>query len=522
MAISLKFKYLLLILVFLIFLSLFVFSGFLFYLKPIICEISPMPASHENVLVIKGYHLGNKVGEININDHYLMKSSIVSWHDEKIMFRITDEINSGLVFIKNDKGISNELFLVISRQVPIKLEEYKKPFLFDVPNLVLKTNIPVILKVKNLVLDSDIVEIFIETKHGRYKIFTKDILNLSEEEIKFIPPKTLHFDGDIFLIVDGIASNKIPFNFSPNFFKWSLHKNKNKNFKILHEIYCVNANDKDSSLISNDINFNLFYLGPIENARQKIKFLYNNGTMLHSNNLFFKSLKSNKYHLKFEIETYRLGLEIFDKKALESVKIKADSNVHEFKTYVLNKKNRYLSYDSLDLSPIDVHINKIKHNNSAYELAKAIIDALVLYFTVVDNDLSLDESIKLGKISADNLLILTNLLFLRNNIPLRNAVGFYFNPESSNLQEHTWCEFFLEYVGFIYFDIVNAVLFKDTSNYFMNMSENYIHYGYKEDYHDNLLFNEYLDLVFFKYKNLINNSYSLSHRITLEENIDNR
>ena len=524
MIISLKFKYLLLILVFLIFLSLFVFSGFLFYLKPVICEISPIPASHENLLVIKGYYLGDKVGEININDHYLIKSSIVSWNNEKIVFRITDEINSGLVFVKNDKGISNELFLVISRQVPIKLEEYKKPFLFDNSNLVLTTNVPVILRGKNLVLGSDVVEILIETKNGRYKVFTKDILNLSEEEIKFIPPKTLNVDGDIFLAVDGIASNKIFFNFSPKFFKWSLHKNKNKNFKILHEIYCINANanDKDSVLISNDINFNFFYLSPIENERQKIKVLYNNGTVFDLNNLFFKSLKSNKYHLKFEVETYRLDLEIFDRKALETIKVNADSDSYEFKTYVLNKRNRYLSYDSLDLSPIDFNINKIKHNNSTYELAKAIINTLVLHFTIIDNDLSLDESIKSGKISVDNLLILTNLLFLRNNIPLRNAVGFYFNPKSFNLQEHIWCEFFLEYVGFIYFDIVNAVLFKDSSNYFMNMSEHYVHYGYKEDYHNNFLFNEYLDLVFFKYKNLINNNYSLSHRIILEENIDSR
>lgn len=123
MAVFFKSQYFVLSLVFLIFLSLFIFSGFLFYLKPVIYEISPMPASHENVIVIKGRNLGDKIGEININDHYLMKSSIVSWSNEKIVFKITDEINSGLVFIKSEKGISNELFLVISRQVPIKLEK---------------------------------------------------------------------------------------------------------------------------------------------------------------------------------------------------------------------------------------------------------------------------------------------------------------------------------------------------------------------------------------------------------------
>ncbi|AAX17923.1 DNA-binding protein [Borrelia turicatae] len=516
MAVFFKSQYFVLSLVFLIFLSLFIFSGFLFYLKPVIYEISPMPASHENVIVIKGRNLGDKIGEININDHYLMKSSIVSWSNEKIVFKITDEINSGLVFIKSEKGISNELFLVISRQVPIKLEKKNKPFLFVTDELVLMTNVPVILRGKNLVSNFAGVEIFIQTKHELYKVLPRDILKLSEEEIKFIPPKTLHIDGEIFLQVDGVESNKIPFNFNINFFKWNLKRTRN--FKISHEIYFVQAYSKDLSLTSDDINFNVFYLNPIENERQKIKFSDNNGAILDLDNLFFKSLKSNTYHLKFEVETCKLDLDIFDRKALESIKVNTDSNMYEFKTYVLNKRDRYLSYDSLDLSSINLNVN---NKDSAYELAKSIIDALILHFTVIDNDLTLDESIKVREISADNLILLTNLLFLRNNIPLRNAVGLYFDTRSSSLKEHTWCEFFLEHIGFIYFDIVNAVLFRDSSNYFLSMSENYIQYGYKEDY-DDLLFDDYFDLLLLKYKSLTNSNYSLNYRITLEENINDR
>ncbi|AHH12625.1 Hypothetical protein BHO_0055100 [Borrelia hermsii YBT] len=517
MAVFFKSQSIILSFIFLIFLSLFVFSGFLFYLKPVIYEISPMPASHENVIVIKGRNLGNKIGEVNINNHYLTKSSIISWSNKKVVFRITDEIPSGLVFVKSEEGISNELFLVISRQVPIKLEEKTKPFLFDTENLVLMTNVPVTLRGKNLISDFAVVEIFIQTKHELYKILSRDILTLSREEIKFIPPKTLYIDGEIFLLVDGVESNRIPFNFDKNFFMWNLKRSRY--FKIFHEIYFVQANSKDSSAISDDINFNVFYLSPIENERQKIKFSDNNGSVLDLDNLFFKSLKSNTYHLKFEVETYKLDLDIFDKNALKRIKVNTDSDMYEFKTYVLNKRNRYLSYDSLDLSPINLNIN---NRDSAYELAKSIIDALILHFTVIDNDLTLDESIKMREISADNLILLTNLLFLRNNIPLRNAVGFYFDSKSSSLKKHIWCEFFLEHVGFIYFDIVNAVLFRDSSNFFLNMSENYIHYGYKEDYDDDLLADEYFDLVLFKYKSLTNSNYSLNYRITLEENINDR
>ncbi|MBW6187390.1 hypothetical protein KZ870_39955, partial [Pseudomonas aeruginosa] len=164
-----------------------------------------------------------------------MKSSIVSWNNEQVVFRITDEINSGLVFVRNDKGVSNEIFLVISRQVPIKLDEEKTPFLFDSQDLVLMTNVPVTLRGKNLASDSDIVEIFIQTKQERYKVFPEDILSLSGEEIKFIPPKTLHFDGEIFLLVNGVESTRISFNFGTNFFKWNLKRGRS--FKIFHEIY---------------------------------------------------------------------------------------------------------------------------------------------------------------------------------------------------------------------------------------------------------------------------------------------
>ncbi|AHH03594.1 Hypothetical protein BHY_0643 [Borrelia nietonii YOR] len=437
MAVFFKSQSIILSLIFLIFLILFIFSGFLFYLKPVIYEILPMPASHENVIVIKGRNLGDKIGEVNINDHYLTKSSIISWSNKKIVFRITDEISSGLVFVKSEEGISNELFLVISRQVPIKLEEENKPFIFATEDLVLMTNVPVTLRGRNLISDFAVVEIFIQTKYELYKILSKDILTLSREEIEFIPPKTLHIDGEIFLLVDGIESNRIPFNFNKNFFMWNLKRSRK--FKISHEIYFVQANGEDLSSTSDDINFNVFYLSPIENERQKIKFSDNNGSVLDLDNLFFKSLKSNTYNLKFEVETYKLDLDIFDREALKRIKVNTDSNMYEFKTYVLNKRDRYLSYDSLDLSSINLNINK---KDSAYELAKSIIDALILHFTVIDNDLTLDESIKMREISADNLILLTNLLFLRNNIPLRNAVGFYFDSKSSNLKKHIWCEFF--------------------------------------------------------------------------------
>lgn len=81
-------------------------------------------------------------------------------------------------------------------------------------------------------------------------------------------------------------------------------------------------------------------------------------------------------------------------------------------------------------------------NNSVYKLAKAIIDVLTLNFKIVENNLSLKDSIKEKKISSSNLILLTNLLFLKYEIPLRNIVGLYYDSNSLKLTEHFWFEFF--------------------------------------------------------------------------------
>ncbi len=125
---------------------------------------------------------------------------------------------------------------------------------------------------------------------------------------------------------------------------------------------------------------------------------------------------------------------------------------------------------------------------------------------------------KKKKFTSGNLIVLTNLLFLKYDIPLRNIVGLYYDSNSLKLKEHFWFEFFLAGVGFVYFDIINAVLFKDSSKYFLNISDNYIQYGCKEDYDKNEFFDGYLDSGFLKYKSLTNGSYSLMHRFVLEDN----
>ena len=142
--------------------------------------------------------------------------------------------------------MSNDLFLVISRQVPVRLGVDKKPFLFVTQDLSLMTNIPVILRGRNLASNFSVVEIFVQTKQQCYKILPQDILRVSKSEIEFIPPKTLRSKGEVFLLVDGVKSNKILFNFKSNFFKWTL--GKSKNFKISQEIYFMQDSNKDSKL----------------------------------------------------------------------------------------------------------------------------------------------------------------------------------------------------------------------------------------------------------------------------------
>ncbi|WKC81811.1 IPT/TIG domain-containing protein [Borreliella tanukii] len=517
MAIFFKNKYFYLSLIFIIFLFLFVFSGFLFYSKPIIYEISPIPTSHKDVIVIKGNNLGYNAGEININNNYLVKSSIISWNNTEIVFKITDEVNSGLIFVKNESGTSNELFLVISRQVPVKLNRKNIPFIFSEDKIILNANSSTLLRGVNLFSHSNTIKIFLETKDKLHTILPQNILDVSENRVEFISPKTLNSGGKLYVLLDNIQSNKIPFSVTNDFFKWTL--SDSKEFTIVEEIYFTQdiSNNFDSN--PEDINFNIFYLRPMENERQKITDCVNECFDFNIDNLFFENLKTNKFIFETRVKTHKLNLEFLDTKYLESIEFSRDINNQEYKTYVQDKKKDYLSYSSVDLISLDSLILSITaENNSVYKLAKAIIDVLISNFKIVENNLSLKDSIKERKISSSNLTVLTNLLFLKYEIPLRNIVGLYYDSNSFKLNEHFWFEFFLPGVGFVYFDIINAVLFKDSSKYFLNMSENYIQYGCKEDYDKNEFFDGYSDSRFLKYKSLTNGSYSLMYKFVLEDN----
>ncbi|QFI14704.1 DNA-binding protein [Borrelia sp. CA_690] len=517
MAIFLKNKYFYLSLIFIIFLFLFVFSGFLFYSRPIIYDISPIPTSHKDVIVIKGNNLGHTTGEININNNYLVKSSIISWSNTEIVFKITDEVNSGLIFVKSERGTSNELFLVISRQVPVKLNRDNIPFIFSEDKIILNSNSLTLLQGINLFSRSSTIKIFLETKDKLYTILPQNILDVSENRVEFITPKTLNSGGKLYVLLDNLESNKVPFSVKDDFFKWTL--SDSKEFTITEQIYFTQDMNGNFDSIPKDINFNVFYLKPIDNERQKITGRSNGYLDFNIANLFFVNLKTNKFIFETRVKAYKLNLEFLDTKYLESIQVNKDINSQEYKTYVQDKRKDYLSYSSIDLMSLDSLISSMTAgSNSAYKLAKAIIDVLTLNFQIVENNLSLKDSIKERKISSNNLIVLTNLLFLKYEIPLKNIVGLYYDSNSFKLNEHFWFEFFLPEVGFIYFDIINAVLFKDNSKYFLNMSENYIQYGCKEDYDKNEFFGGYSDSKFLKYKSLTNESYSLMYRFVLEDN----
>ncbi|AJA90398.1 DNA-binding protein [Borreliella chilensis] len=518
MVIFLKNKYFYLSLIFVIFLFLFVFSGFLFYSKPIIYDISPIPTSHKDIIVIKGSNLGSSTGEININNNYLVKSSIISWNNTEIIFKITEEVNSGLIFVKSESGTSNELFLVISRQVPIKLNGKNIPSIFPEDKIILNANSSTLLQGMNFFSNSSTIKIFLETKDELYTILPQNILNVSENKVEFISPKTLNSGGKLYVLLEDLQSNKVPFFVKDDFFKWSL--SDSKQFRIIEEIYFSQDISSNFDSKPEDINFNIFYLRPIENERQKITKYDNEHLDFNIDNLFFKSLKTNKFIFETQVKTHKLNLEFLDTKYLESIEVNRDVNNQEYKTYVQNKRKDYLSYVAVDLMPLDSMIlSMTAGNNSVYKLSKAIIDVLTLNFKIVENNLSLKDAIKERKISSSNLMVLTNLLFLKYEIPLRNIVGLYYDSNSLKLNEHLWFEFFLPGVGFVYFDIINAVLFKDSSKYFLNISENYIQYGCKEDHDKNGFFNGYSDSGFLRYKSLTNESYSLIHRFVLEDNL---
>ncbi len=103
----------------------------------------------------------------------MVKSSIISWNNTEIVFKITDEVNSGLIFVKSESGTSNELFLVISRQVPVKLNRENVPSIFSEDKIILNANSLTLLRGMNLFSSSSAIQIFLETKDKFYTIYPK-------------------------------------------------------------------------------------------------------------------------------------------------------------------------------------------------------------------------------------------------------------------------------------------------------------------------------------------------------------
>ncbi len=143
--------------------------------------------------------------------------------------------------------------------------------------------------------------------------------------------------------------------------------NDSKEFTIIEEIYFNQDFNQDlgSNVDSSpeDINFNIFYLRPIENERQKIIECSGESLDFNIGNLFFESLRTNQFVFKTKVKTHKLNLEFLDTKYLESIKINRDINNQEYKTYVQDKKKDYLSYSSVDF-------NIVRFSNFIYDCWK--------------------------------------------------------------------------------------------------------------------------------------------------------
>ncbi len=245
----------------------------------------------------------------------------------------------------------------------------------------------------NLFSPFSTITIFLETKDKLYTILPQNILDVSENRVEFVSPKTLNSSGKLYVLLGNIQSNKVSFSVKNDFFKWTL--SDSKEFAIIEEIYF--SQDVSSNFDSNpqDINFNIFYLRPIENERQKITERNSEHLDFNIDNLFFENLKTNKFIFKTRVKTYKLNLEFLDAKYLESIEVNRDINNQEYKKYVQDKKKDYLSYSYVDLMSLDsLILSKTSGSNSVYKLAKAIIDVLTSNFKIVENNLSLKDSIE--------------------------------------------------------------------------------------------------------------------------------
>ncbi|ADK81270.1 transglutaminase domain-containing protein [Sediminispirochaeta smaragdinae] len=97
--------------------------------KPAIESIEPAAALPGALLTISGSHFGNfdRDSEVIIAGIRPTRSAYKSWSENQIILIIPEDVGSGRVFVKNDKGASNGLLFTNKSHIPLVLEGPVEP-----------------------------------------------------------------------------------------------------------------------------------------------------------------------------------------------------------------------------------------------------------------------------------------------------------------------------------------------------------------------------------------------------------
>lgn len=423
---------------------LFLFSSFFFfYERPHLYSLSFQEISVGDTVSLKGHNLGtSKDNSLFVGGYEVLPRFIRSWKDNEIIFTLSENMNSGLIYVKKGFLHSNSLFFINRSQVPdFAIQMDSGAYFLPQDKIQAIPTMEVTLKGRFLgsfssdryiVLEDDFLE----------DLFLPQALitDWSDNSLSFIFPKGLTH-GKIYLEDRGVKTNFIEYEVSEEVAHWDIQPLNTKRFFSMQASFERTSEDlKD-----------LFYVWLPDLSTRYSNREDGVGTSLLTN-FFVNGWQA--YTISGSREPY-ITLERNYEVNLVRTSVFIDPNLvleyTAFSPMPYQGENLLEKYPNLLTLSEDLKL-EVKGNpyQRAYHIFNTLLTQLIATKDFYDWG-SINSSQRRLSYRQINSLFIHILNY--NKIPAREVLGLIYDDKSESYSLWQWSEFYLEKVGWVPVDI---------------------------------------------------------------------
>ena len=438
---------------------IFTFSA---HKNPVVSLIAPKIANPGEVLVIYGQNFGTEQEDsyVEVGGLRLTATSCLEWTDERIRVKLPENIKDGLVFVVTRGGRSEAKIFTNKSAVPVKVVNDPTsalPVIYSTDEKSQSVGKLVTINGRNFGTMRNNAEVFFSwqdaetAQNSEYIACSEnDYEYWSEEKIKVRVPDGA-VSGSIRIVTEQGKSNNFPMTILTNVGKKNYSEKRTYVVDFTLEI-------KDAVFDSDDAVMVFRVPLPVLSDSQRtveltesfpeptIKNMF--GTMVHQfSSKDFSQGKASAAH-SFIVSTRKVTSQI------------NEENVTPYSAICKQRNYAYLIEDSI----VPCNDEKIKalaqkiagKTKNPYSLAKLVYEYMTENFSVLDTirsgDAKVVDLLKVKRGDCYDFAIMYCAL-LRNLGVAAMPVAGVLVDNSMQSQQHWWCEFYIENVGWIPVDV---------------------------------------------------------------------